>query len=75
MIYIKRTIMDYASLSYKLRNNLNELIKQYEQWLATEKEVERYREYIRKTLHAFKVIEWPIDYPKKKSRVISREKN
>lgn len=66
--------MDYASLSYKLRNNLNELIKQYEQWLATEKEVERYKEYIRKTLHAFKVIEWT-DYPKKKSRVISREKN
>jgi hypothetical protein len=67
--------MDYASLSYKLRNNLNELKKQYEKWLATKEEVEKYKEYINKTLHAYTVIEWPQDYPKKKSKVISREKN
>lgn len=66
--------MDYASLSYKLYNNLKQLQKLYEKWEATEQEVERYKEYIRKTLHAFKVIEWT-DWQKKKSRVISREKS
>lgn len=50
--------MSYRELAEKLQDNLNKLVELYEKWEATESEVERYKQYIKKTLYAYRVIEW-----------------
>lgn len=50
--------MSYAVLEHELEENLDKLMKLYEKWEVSEKEVERYKQYIKKTLYAYRVIEW-----------------
>jgi hypothetical protein len=50
--------MTYEVLKAELEENLDKLIRMYEKWEVSEKEVERYKQYIKKTLFCYKVIEW-----------------
>lgn len=62
--------MTYQELEHELEENLDKLMTMYERWEATEKEVERYKAYIKKTLHCYQVIEWTQDLQQKKSKDI-----
>ena len=50
--------MTYRELEQELEENLDKLIAMYERWEVSEKEVERYKQYIKKTLFSYRVIEW-----------------
>ena len=50
--------MTYRELEHELEENLDKLIAMYEKWEVSEKEVDRYKQYIKKTLFCYKVIEW-----------------
>ncbi len=50
--------MTYRELEHELEENLDKLIAMYEKWEVSEKEVERYKQYIKKTLFCYRVIEW-----------------
>ena len=50
--------MTYRELEHELEENLDKLIAMYEKWEVSEKEVDRYKQYIKKTLYCYRVIEW-----------------
>ena len=50
--------MTYEVLKAELEENLDKLIRMYDRWEVSEKEVDRYKQYIKKTLFCYKVIEW-----------------
>ena len=50
--------MTYRELEHKLEENLDKLMRMYEKWEVSEKEVDRYKQYIKKTLFSYRVIEW-----------------
>ena len=50
--------MTYRELEHKLEENLDKLMRMYERWEVSEKEVDRYKQYIKKTLFSYRVIEW-----------------
>lgn len=50
--------MTYRELEHELEENLDKLIRMYDRWEVSEKEVDRYKQYIKKTLFCYKVIEW-----------------
>ena len=50
--------MTYRELEHELEENLDKLIRMYEKWEVSEKEVDRYKQYIKKTLYCYRVIEW-----------------
>ena len=50
--------MTYRELEHELEENLDKLIRMYERWEVSEKEVDRYKQYIKKTLFSYRVIEW-----------------
>ena len=50
--------MTYRELEHELEDNLDKLIRMYERWEVSEKEVDRYKQYIKKTLFSYRVIEW-----------------
>ena len=50
--------MTYRELEHELEENLDKLMRMYERWEVSEKEVERYKQYIKKTLFSYRVIEW-----------------
>ena len=50
--------MTYEVLKAELEENLDKLIAMYERWEVSEKEVDRYKQYIKKTLYCYRVIEW-----------------
>ena len=51
-------MMTYRELEHELEENLDKLIAMYERWEVSEKEVDRYKQYIKKTLYCYRVIEW-----------------
>ena len=51
-------IMTYRELEHELEENLDKLMRMYERWEVSEKEVDRYKQYIKKTLFSYRVIEW-----------------
>ena len=51
-------MMTYRELEHELEENLDKLMRMYERWEVNEKEVERYKQYIKKTLFSYRVIEW-----------------
>ena len=50
--------MTYRELEHELEENLDKLMRMYERWEVSEKEVDRYKQYINKTLFSYRVIEW-----------------
>ena len=50
--------MTYRELEHELEENLDKLMRMYERWEVSEKEVVRYKQYIKKTLFSYRVIEW-----------------
>ena len=50
--------MTYRELEHELEENLDKLMRMYERWEVSEKEVDRYKQYIKKTLFSYRVIEW-----------------
>ena len=50
--------MTYRELEHELAENLNKLLAMYDRWEVSEKEVDRYKQYIKKTLFCYRVIEW-----------------
>ena len=50
--------MTYRELEHELEENLDKLIAMYDRWEVSEKEVDRYKQYINKTLYCYRVIEW-----------------
>ena len=50
--------MTYEVLEHELEENLDKLMRMYERWEVSEKEVDRYKQYIKKTLFSYRVIEW-----------------
>ena len=50
--------MTYIELEHELEENLDKLMRMYERWEVSEKEVDRYKQYIKKTLFSYRVIEW-----------------
>ena len=50
--------MTYRELEHELEENLDKLMRMYDRWEVSEKEVERYKQYIKKTLFSYRVIEW-----------------
>ena len=50
--------MTYEVLKAELEENLDKLIAMYDRWEVSEKEVDRYKQYIKKTLYCYRVIEW-----------------
>ena len=50
--------MTYRELEHELEENLDKLIAMYDRWEVSEKEVDRYKQYIKKTLYCYRVIEW-----------------
>ena len=50
--------MTYRELEHELEENLDKLMRLYDKWEVSESEVERYKQYIKKTLFCYKVIEW-----------------
>lgn len=50
--------MTYRELEHELEENLDKLIRMYDRWEVSEKEVDRYKQYIKKTLYCYRVIEW-----------------
>ena len=50
--------MTYRELEQELEENLDKLMRMYERWEVSEKEVDRYKQYIKKTLFSYRVIEW-----------------
>ena len=50
--------MTYRELEHELEENLDKLMRMYDRWEVSEKEVDRYKQYIKKTLFSYKVIEW-----------------
>ena len=50
--------MTYEVLKAELEENLDKLMRMYDRWEVSEKEVDRYKQYIKKTLFCYKVIEW-----------------
>ena len=50
--------MTYRELEHELEENLDKLMRMYEKWEVSEKEVDRYKQYIKKTLFSYRVIEW-----------------
>jgi len=54
--------MTYRELEHELAENLNKLIAMYEKWEVSEKEVDRYKQYIKKTLFCYRVIEWKTEW-------------
>ena len=50
--------MTYRELEHELAENLEKLIAMYDRWEVSEKEVDRYKQYIKKTLYCYRVIEW-----------------
>lgn len=50
--------MTYRELEHELEENLDKLIRMYDRWEVSEKEVDRYKQYIKKTLFCYRVIEW-----------------
>lgn len=51
-------MMTYRELEHELEENLDKLIAMYDRWEVSEKEVDRYNQYIKKTLFCYRVIEW-----------------
>ena len=51
-------MMTYRELEHELEENLDKLMRMYERWEVSEKEVDRYKQYIKKTLFSYRVIEW-----------------
>lgn len=56
--------MTYRELEHELEENLDKLIRMYDRWEVSEKEVDRYKQYIKKTLFCYKVIEWKREWNK-----------
>ena len=50
--------MTYRELEHELEENLDKLMRMDERWEVSEKEVDRYKQYIKKTLFSYRVIEW-----------------
>jgi hypothetical protein len=50
--------MTYRELEHELEENLDKLLRLYDKWEVSESEVERYKQYIKKTLFCYRVIEW-----------------
>lgn len=51
-------MMTYRELEHELEENLDKLMRMYDRWEVSEKEVNRYKQYIKKTLFSYRVIEW-----------------
>lgn len=51
-------MMTYRELEHELEENLDKLIAMFDRWEVSEKEVDRYKQYIKKTLYCYRVIEW-----------------
>ena len=51
-------MMTYRELEHELEENLDKLMRMYDRWEVSEKEVDRYKQYIKKTLFSYRVIEW-----------------
>ena len=51
-------MMTYRELEHELEENLDKLIAMYDRWEVSEKEVDRYKQYIKKTLYSYRIIEW-----------------
>ena len=50
--------MTYRELAHELAENLDKLQKQYDRWEASLEDLEKYRQYVKKTLYSYRVIEW-----------------
>ena len=50
--------MTYRELAHELAENLDKLQKQYDRWEASLEDLEKYRQYVKKTLYCYRVIEW-----------------
>lgn len=59
--------MSYRKLEEQLMDNLHKLEELYEKWEASESELERYKQYIKKTLFCYRVIEWDLQQQMYKS--------
>lgn len=57
--------MTYKEYEHELLENLAKLEALRDKWEATDSEVARYKEYIKRNLYAYKVIEWKHLQPKK----------
>ena len=67
--------MTYEVLKAELEENLDKLIAMYERWEVSEKEVDRYKQYIKKTLFSYRVIEWKQIEKKSDLEVIEKEQS
>ena len=54
--------MTYRELEHELEENLDKLMRMYERWEVSEKEVDRYKQYIKRTLFSYRVIEWKTEW-------------
>lgn len=50
--------MKYETLEHELEENLDKLERMCSKWEVSESEVERYKQYMKRTLYCYKVIEW-----------------
>ena len=67
--------MTYEVLKAELEENLDKLMRMYERWEVSEKEVDRYKQYIKKTLFSYRVIEWKQIEKKSDLEVIEKEQS
>ena len=67
--------MTYRELEHELEENLDKLMRMYERWEVSEKEVDRYKQYIKKTLFSYRVIEWKQIEKKSDLEVIEKEQS
>ena len=67
--------MTYRELEHELEENLDKLISMYERWEVSEKEVDKYKQYIKKTLYCYRVIEWKQIEKKSDLEVIEKEQS
>ena len=54
--------MTYRELEHELEENLDKLIRMYDRWEVSEKDLDIYKQYINKTLFCYKVIEWKTEW-------------